>query len=241
MKYSILEDPRYSHLAQPKSILFKILSFVFDLYANTTLTFYIPVKVIGRENIPKDTPFIFSSNHNSHMDIAVLAYSTRLGYERFGFLAAKDYWFDNDFRRIFFKNFINLIPLSRRKNPESLDLEDTFTLSKGFVALNNNIIMFPEGSRGEPGVLQRFRKGTAKFSMGLNIPILPAAIIGTEKAWPKGKRFMRPTNITIKILPPIEPKDRSKLTEKAYNKELSSQTKKLEKVITKALKDLEKK
>ena len=239
MKHSILEDPRYSHLAQPKSILFKILSFVFDLYANTTLTFYIPVKVIGRENIPKDTPFIFSSNHNSHMDIAVLAYSTRLGYERFGFLAAKDYWFDNDFRRQFFKNFINLIPLSRRKNPESLDLEDTFTLSKGFVALNNNIIMFPEGSRGEPGVLQRFRKGTAKFSMGLNIPILPAAIIGTEKAWPKGKRFMRPTSITIKILPPIEPKDRSKLTEKAYNKELSSQTKKLEKVITEALQNLE--
>ena len=241
MKYSILEDPRYRHLAQPKSILFKILSFVFDLYANTVLTFYTPVKVIGRKNIPKDSPFIFASNHNSHMDIAVLAYSTRLGYERFGFLAAKDYWFDNDFRRKFFKNFINLIPLSRRKTPESLDLEDTFTLSKGFVALNNNIIMFPEGSRGEPGVLQRFRKGTAKFSMGLNIPILPAAIIGTEKAWPKGKRFMRPTHITIKILPPIEPKDRSKLTERAYNKELSSQTTKLEKVITKALKDLEKK
>ena len=241
MKYSILEDSRYRHLAQPKSILFKILSFVFDLYANTLLTFYTPVKVIGRENIPKDSSFIFASNHNSHMDIAVLAYSTRLGYERFGFLAAKDYWFDNDFRQKFFKNFINLIPLSRRQNPESLDLEDTFILSKGFVALNNNIIMFPEGSRGEPGVLQRFRKGTAKFSIGLDIPILPAAIIGTEKAWPKGERFMRPTRIIIKILPPIEPKDRSKLTEKAYNKELSSQTKKLEKVITKALKDLEKK
>ena len=104
MKYSILEDPRYRHLAQPKSVLFKILSFVFDLYANTVLTFYTPVKVIGRENIPKDTPFIFASNHNSHMDIAVLAYSTRLGYERFGFLAAKDYWFDNDFRQKFFKN-----------------------------------------------------------------------------------------------------------------------------------------
>ena len=69
------------------------------------------------------------------MDIAVLAYSTRLGYERFGFLAAKDYWFDNDFRQKFFKNFINLIPISRKQNPESLDLEDTFTLSKGFKGL----------------------------------------------------------------------------------------------------------
>jgi len=238
MKYSILEDPRYNHLVKPRSILFKILSFVFDLYANTVLTFYTPVKITGKENIPKDTPFIFVSNHNSHMDIAVLAYSTRLGYERFGFLAAKDYWFDNDSRRNFFKNFINLIPISRKKNPESLDLEDTFTLSKGFVSLGNNIIMFPEGSRGKPGELQRFRKGAARFSLGLDIPILPAAIIGTEKAWPKGERFMRPVPITIKILPPIQSKkDRSKLTDKAYTKELSSQTKKLEKVITEALKD----
>lgn len=241
MKYSILEDPRYRHLAKPKSVLFKILSFVFDLYANTVLTFYNPVKVIGRENIPKDTPYIFASNHNSHMDIAVLAYSTRLGYERFGFLAAKDYWFDNNFRQKFFKNFINLIPISRKQNPESLDLEDTFTLSKGFIGLGNNIIMFPEGSRGEPGVLQRFRKGTVKFSIGLDIPILPAVIVGTDKAWPKGENFMRPTNITIKILPPITSKDRSNLTEKAYNKELSAQTKKLEKVVTEALKEFENK
>ena len=238
MKYSILEDPRYNHLVKPRSILFKILSFVFDLYANTVLTFYTPVKITGKENIPKDTPFIFVSNHNSHMDIAVLAYSTRLGYERFGFLAAKDYWFDNDSRRKFFKNFINLIPISRKQNPESLDLEDTFTLSKGFVSLGNNIIMFPEGSRGKPGELQRFRKGAARFSLGLDIPILPAAIVGTEKAWAKGERFMRPVPITIKILPPIQSKkDRSKLTDKAYTKELSSQTKKLEKVITEALKD----
>ena len=54
MKYSILEDPRYKHIAEPKSILFQIFSFIFDLYANTVLTFYTPVKVIGRENIPKD-------------------------------------------------------------------------------------------------------------------------------------------------------------------------------------------
>ena len=241
MKYSILEDPRYSHLAKPKSILFKILSFVFDLYANTVLTFYTPVKVIGKENIPKGTPFIFASNHNSHMDIAVLAYSTRLGYERFGFLAAKDYWFDNKFRQKFFKNFINLIPLSRKQTPESLDLEDTFTLSKGFIALGNNIIMFPEGSRGEPGILQRFRKGAVKFSIGLNIPILPAVIVGTEKAWPRGENFIKPNNITIKILPAMLTKDKSNLTEKAYNKELSTQTLKLEKMIKKALKELENK
>ena len=205
MKYSILKDSRYRHLAEPKSILFQIFSFIFDLYANTVLTFYTPVKVIGRENIPKNEPFIFVSNHNSHMDIAILAYATRMGYEKFGFLAAKDYWFDNNFRRRFFKNLINLIPISRKQNPESLDIDDTMTLSKAFMDLGNNIIIFPEGSRGKPGVMQRFRKGAVKFSMGLDVPILPAAIIGADKAWPKGEKWMQSVPITVKILPKVDP------------------------------------
>jgi 1-acyl-sn-glycerol-3-phosphate acyltransferase len=70
---------------------------------------------------------------------------------------------------------------------------------------------------------------------------LPAVIVGTENAWPKGESFMRPANITIKILPPITSKDKSNLTEKAYNKELSTQTKKLENMIIKALKEFENK
>ena len=240
MKYSILEDPRYRHIAEPKSILFQIFSFIFDLYANTVLTFYTPVKVIGRENIPKNESFIFVSNHNSHMDIAVLAYATRMGYEKFGFLAAKDYWFDNNFRRKFFKNLINLIPISRKQNPASLDIDDTMTLSKAFMDLGNNIIIFPEGSRGQAGEMQRFRKGAVKFSMGLDVPILPAAIIGADKAWPKGEKWMQSVPITVKILPKVDHPKTDKLSKTAYNKALSSQTKELETKITKAVKELEK-
>lgn len=239
MKFTILDDPRYNHLAKPRTVLFQIFSFLFDLYANSMLLFYARVKIIGKENIPKDTPFIFVSNHNSHMDIAVLAFSTKMGYEKFGFLAAKDYWFDNSFNRIFFKNFINLIPISRNTSgKDSIDIEDTFLLTKAFMSLNNNIIMFPEGSRGEAGQLQRFRKGAMRFSLGLNVPILPAAIVGTEKVWPKGEWFMKPGKITIKILPPIYPKDSSKMSEQEINKEISSKTKELQEIVQQGLAEL---
>ncbi len=231
MKYSILEDPRYSHLAKPKTPLLKFFSFLFDLYANTVLTFYTPVTVIGKENIPRDKPFIFASNHNSHMDIAVLVYTTRLGYEHFGFLAAKDYWFDNNFRRKFFQNFINLIPIERTNSPQSLDLEDTFILAKAFIKQNNNIVIFPEGERGQPGIIKRFRKGVIRFSLGLNIPVVPAVISGTEDAWPKKTRFMKPVPITVEILPPIYPDQSLKSDKKDYNKYLSVQTKIMEDLI----------
>jgi len=239
MKFTILDDPRYNHLAKPRTVLFQIFSFIFDLYANSMLLFYARVKIIGKENIPKDTPFIFVSNHNSHMDIAVLAFSTKMGYEKFGFLAAKDYWFDNTFNRILFKNFINLIPISRNTSgKDSIDIEDTFLLTKAFMSLNNNIIMFPEGSRGEAGQLQRFRKGAMRFSMGLNVPVLPAAIIGTEKVWPKGEWFMKPGKITIKILPPIYPKDSTQMSEQEINKEISSKTSELQQIVEQGLAEL---
>ena len=75
--------------------------------------------------------------------------------------------------------------------------------------------------------------------MGLDVPILPAAIIGAEKAWPKGEKLIKPFPITVKVLPKIDPPKTEKLSKTAYNKALSKQTKDLETKITKALKELE--
>ena len=203
---SILENPKYSYLIGKQPIFFRFWKKLFYYYCNTVFFFYTPVKVKGKKNLPSSSA-IYCSNHNSHMDIAVLVYATRLGYEHFGFLAAKDYWFDNNFRRRLFQNFINLIPIERTNNPESLDLEDTFTLAKAFVSRNNNIVIFPEGERGQAGVMKRFRKGAMRFSVGLNIPIVPAVISGTEDAWPRKTRFMKPVPILslIHISEPTRP------------------------------------
>ena len=111
-------------------------------------------------------------------------------------------------------------------------MEDTFLLSKAFVNRNNNIIMFPEGSRGKPGVMQRFRKGAMKFSTELNIPIVPAVILGAEKAWPRGERFMQSVPINLHVLPPMYPEDLSEANKTEYNKYIASQTKTLETIIS---------
>ena len=69
MKYSILEDPRYSHLAKPKTPLLKFFSFLFDLYANTVLTFYTPVTVIGKENIPRIAHQLSHRKHSKYIAV----------------------------------------------------------------------------------------------------------------------------------------------------------------------------
>ena len=68
-----------------------------------------------------------------------------------------------------------------------------------------SLIFFPEGTRGTPGKILPFKKGAARFSMNLGVPILPAVIFGSHKAWPRGKFLMRPTAIEVYILEPIYP------------------------------------
>lgn len=143
------------------------------------------------------------------MDVALLAASVKKNFNHFGMLAAKDYWFDNWLKRILVNVVMNLIPIDRKVNDsQTFSLEDTLALCNAFMAYNNrNLIMFPEGTRGEPGEMRHFRNGTAMFSLQLNVPILPALIVGSHNAWPKDKIFMRPTPIEVHILEPIYPSE----------------------------------
>jgi 1-acyl-sn-glycerol-3-phosphate acyltransferase len=79
--------------------------------------------------------------------------------------------------------------------------------------------------------MQRFRKGAMKFSLELNIPVVPAVILGTEKAWPRKGRFIHSVPIDIHVLPPIYPKDFSEMNKTEYNKTIVKQTKILENLI----------
>jgi 1-acyl-sn-glycerol-3-phosphate acyltransferase len=71
----------------------------------------------------------------------------------------------------------------------------------------NNIIIYPEGTRSITGKIQPFKKGPAMVSTELGLPIVPAYISGTSRAWPKGKIFMKPKKISIRIGKAIHPED----------------------------------
>ena len=203
----VFDDPKYSYLIEEQSFFFKIFKKIFYYYAKAVFSTYAPLHVYGRENIPNDS-FIISSNHNSHMDVALLSVATKKDYNQIAMLAAKDYFFDSWIRRNLINMGMNLIPIDRKKNGvRKFSIEKTLALCGKFMEFEKrNLIMFPEGTRGKPGVLQPFQKGAAMFSINLNKPILPAVIYGSHKVWPKGKVFFSlPKNIHVHILKPIYP------------------------------------
>ena len=203
----VLNNPKYSYLIKKQPFYYKIFKTLFYYYSKTVFKIYTPVTVQGQENIPDDS-FIACSNHNSHLDVALLSVSTKKNYNQMAMLAAKDYFFDSWIRRLSINMVMNLIPIDRKVNGvRNFSIENTLSLCKAFMDFEKrNLIMFPEGTRGNPGELLPFHLGTAKFSIHLNKPILPAVIYGSHLVWPRGKIFFSwPKKIKVIILKPIYP------------------------------------
>lgn len=203
----VLENPKYSYLVGKQAFYFKIFKVLFYYYSRVVFVLYAPLKVFGKEKLP-DKSFIFCSNHNSHMDVAVLAASAKKNFNHFGMLAARDYWFDNWIKRTLVNTIMNLVPVERKSSEvRKLSIENTISLCSAFMNYGQrNLIMFPEGTRGEPGKILPFKKGAASFSIKLDRPILPAVIHGSHKIWPRGKIFFSwPAKIHVYILDPIYP------------------------------------
>ena len=232
----VLQNPKYSYLLGEQPFFYKIFKTLFYLYSKIVFSTYAPTSVVGRENIP-DSSFIFCSNHNSHMDVALLAVATKKSFNDFGMLAARDYWFESWIKRVSVNTVMNLIPVDRASNKEKeLSIKDSEALCNAFMEYEQrNLILFPEGTRGNPGELLPFKKGAARFALNLNKPILPAVIYGSHKIWPRGKVFFGlPTKIKVFILEPIYPGSflsGHNPTEKEIDLAISKMTKTLEKKI----------
>ena len=68
----------------------------------------------GRAFIPHNRNVIVAANHASHLDMGLVKYALGSYGEGIVSLAAQDYFFEgNRFRKAYFENLTNLVPLSR--------------------------------------------------------------------------------------------------------------------------------
>ncbi len=212
----------------------------FEIYCRLVFTFYTPLKVIGKKNLPSSS-FILCANHSSHMDTAILGVAT-IGFNNLAMMAAKDYWFDNKIRKFIFNIFLNLIPIERKlgnkNNKNKMTLEQTIGYCKNYLAQGNRaLLIYPEGTRTRDGNINSFKEGVALFASKLDVPIVPTFINGTFKAWRKRTFFLKPAKITAVIGEPLTLEEINKI--KAENKVgfLKAITKEIEKRVRKLRED----
>ena len=88
----VLNNPKYSYLIKKQPFYYKIFKTLFYYYSKTVFKIYTPVTVEGQENIPDDS-FIACSNHNSHLDVALLSVSTKKKLQPNGYACSKRLFF----------------------------------------------------------------------------------------------------------------------------------------------------
>jgi len=160
---------------------------------------YFHLRGKGKEHIP-DQPVIFVGNHRSGLDGAFVV--SRLPWRRVknSFFFAKDKHFSFAVAR-FLAPRNNIILMNINTNLRESILQMSEVLRQG-----KNLIIFPEGTRTKDKVMKEFKDMFAILSQEFNIPIVPVAILGAERAAFRFKRIPRPfARIFVEFLPPVYP------------------------------------
>ncbi len=167
--------------------------------------FLFRLKVVGDfHQVHKKHPkLIVISNHTSHLDAISIAAAVPFRYWLHLYVAAaKDYFFSNFWFAFFSKHCLGAIPIDRHQKRGG-----AVALCLSLLRNVNEIwlVMFPEGTRSQDGLLHDFKKGVSVFSERTQTPILFLYIKGARDLWPKGNRIFRPGKITLYVGPVQRP------------------------------------
>ena len=155
----------------------------------------------GVENIPTSGAAILASNHLSFSDSIFLPLMLRRPVT---FLAKSEYFTGKGLKgaltRWFFKS-TGQLPIDRSGGKAS---EASLTTGLGVLAEGNVLGIYPEGTRSPDGKLYRGRTGIARMVLEAKVPVIPVAMIDTEKVQPIGQRMPRIRRVGINIGAPLD-------------------------------------
>lgn len=156
-----------------------------------------------RERIPTNGPGIVVSNHNSHLDTLVLM--TLLPWSRLKLarpVAAKDYFLRHRLLAWFALNIMHIIPLERQIADRT---QDPLAGCSEALKSGDILILFPEGSRGDPEQMGTFKTGIAHLAKRHpDVPITPIFLHGLGKALPKGEAVLVPFFCDVFVGEPLQ-------------------------------------
>ncbi|MCU1638909.1 MAG: 1-acyl-sn-glycerol-3-phosphate acyltransferase [Microbacteriaceae bacterium] len=157
--------------------------------------------VTGHENIPRSGGAILASNHLSFIDSVFLPLMID---RQISFLAKSDYYTGTGPKGWFIRTFLKsagMLPIDRSGGKAS---EASLLTGLGVLARGEVLGIYPEGTRSPDGKLYRGRTGVARMILEGNVPVIPVAMIDTEKVMPIGKRLPKVRRVGIAIGEPLD-------------------------------------
>lgn len=157
---------------------------------------FVKVTVTGRENIRKNTSYVFVANHQGAYDI----------FSIYGYLGHNFRWM--------MKKALESIPLVGYScrvsgqiyvdNRTPAGIRKTMEDAERQLAGGMSVVVFPEGSRTPDGRVKAFKRGAYTLAVEFGMPVVPLTIDGAYEVMPRTAILPRPGHIKLTIHKPIE-------------------------------------
>jgi 1-acyl-sn-glycerol-3-phosphate acyltransferase len=157
--------------------------------------------VRGVENVPSTGAAILASNHLSFSDSIFLPLQCPRPVV---FLAKSEYFTGRGLKGWLVKSFFKAtgqLPIDRSGGKAS---EAALNTGLGVLEQGQLLGIYPEGTRSPDGRLYRGRTGIARMVLEAKVPVIPVAMIDTEKVQPIGKRLPRVRRVGIVYGKPLD-------------------------------------
>jgi len=171
------------------------------------------MSVEGAHNIPAEGIFLLTPVHRSILDTPITSGVTR---RRMRFMGADKYWKHPVLGRTL--TACGGFPVTR-------GTADREALKRCIDILGNGepLVLFPEGERKSGPVVHPLFAGATYIAVKAGVPIIPMAIAGSERAMPKGAKFIYPRKVHVVIGAPMPiPELNGERTQRLVVRELSA-------------------
>jgi long-chain acyl-CoA synthetase len=157
------------------------------------------MEVKGREVLTNlKPPYLICPNHQSYIDpFLVCSAYPRSVLENTFHVGASMYFKNAAMTQL--GRLINVVPIDP-------DVQLLRAMRAGAAGLRVGRILniYPEGQRSFDGKLHEFKKGAAILATELNLPIVPVALDGPYRIWPRKSWRIRPAKVKIRFGEPID-------------------------------------
>ena len=154
------------------------------------LVLFYRARCIGSDNVPLDGPAIIAPNHFSFLDHFFVAVYLR----RKVHFMAKSQLFGNRVVNWIFNEAV--FPVRRGQRDE-----EGFKTAHTVLGRGDLMVMYCEGGRSRSGELGEAKPGIGRIALETGVPIVPTAIVGSEKA--RDWRRLQFPKVTIQFGRPV--------------------------------------
>ena len=155
----------------------------------------------GLENVPTTGPVIIVCNHLSFVDSLFLPL---LVDRQMAFLAKSDYFTGKGIKGWFVRFFMTSagqLPIDRSGGKAS---EASLNAGLEILAQGKVLAIYPEGTRSPDGRMYRGRTGVARMVLEAHVPVIPAAVIDTQKVMPLGTNLPKVHPVGVVLGEPMD-------------------------------------